>query len=172
MTAAPTLTTARLTLRGQSLDDFEDCAAMWGDPAVTAHIGGRPLSREAAWTKFLRNRGHWPLFGFGYWVVRESASGRFAGEVGCAELRRNIHPPREGTPEAGWVLPAWAHGRGFATEAVSAALAWMDDRGWRQTYCLIDPANAASIRVAQKCGFVRTTDTVYDGTSSLVLTRG
>jgi len=50
----PVLETERLKLRGHRLDDFPACATMWADPAVTRHIGGKPLSTEESWTKFLR----------------------------------------------------------------------------------------------------------------------
>ena len=100
----PVLETERLKLRGHRLDDFPACAAMWADPAVTRHIGGKPLSNEESWTKFLRYFGHWALLGFGYWVVEEKATGNFAGEVGFADYKRNIDPPLN-SPEMGWVLP-------------------------------------------------------------------
>jgi len=54
------------------------------------------------------------------------------------------------------VLATWAHGKGFATEAVRAACEWvhahLDAVG--HTVCMVAPQNAASIRVAIKCGFV------------------
>ena len=57
----PTIETLRLRLRPYRLDDFEAYAAMWGDPAVVRYIGGVPFSREAAWTRFLRQIGLWQL---------------------------------------------------------------------------------------------------------------
>jgi RimJ/RimL family protein N-acetyltransferase len=170
--AVPVLTTARLTLRGHRPGDFDDVAAMWGDPQVTRHIGGQPLSREDAWTKFLRNVGHWALAGYGFWLVHESASGRFVGEVGCAELQRDVALPMEGIPEAGWVLAAWAHGRGLATEAVRAALDWTAARvGSGRSVCLVDPENRASLRVAHKCGFQEIARTSYRRGPVLLLER-
>jgi len=60
----------------------------------------------------------------------------------------------EGVPEAGWVLARWAHGQGFGSEGLAAALAWLDHATeHRRSVCLIDPANVASIRVAEKAGF-------------------
>ena len=180
--SAPALDTARLTLRGHTVADFDSCAAMWADPAVTRHAGGRPLSGEEVWARVLRYAGLWPLLGFGYWVVRERTSGRFVGEVGLADFRRELTPPLVAAPEAGWALAAWAHGRGLATEAVGAALAWGDahlpepghaDRpgGARRTVCLIAPENAASIRVAEKCGFREAARATYKGEDTLVFER-
>jgi RimJ/RimL family protein N-acetyltransferase len=108
--SAPPIDTARLTLRGHKAGDIDESAALWADPMVVRHIGGRPFSREESWTRLLRYAGHWALLGFGYWVVRERSSGRFVGEVGLADYRRDLVPAIEGTPEAGWVLAPWAHG--------------------------------------------------------------
>jgi RimJ/RimL family protein N-acetyltransferase len=160
--SVPTVSTARLTFRGHRRDDLAELAAMWGSTEVTRHIGGRPFSEEEVWTKLLRNVGHWAVMGFGYWVVEEKASGRFVGEVGLADLRREIEPALDGTPEIGWVLAPWAHGRGYATEAARAAIAWAETHlGSRRTVCLIDPENRASIRVAEKCGYVELVRTTY-----------
>jgi RimJ/RimL family protein N-acetyltransferase len=150
----PLVETARLTLGGRSREDFPEYASMWGDAEVTRHIGGKPLSEEDAWAKFLRTAGHWPLLGFGYWLVREKSSGRLVGEVGFANLMRHVAPALGAAPEIGWVLAAWGWGKGYATEAAQAAVAWCDaELRVPRTVCLIDTENAASIRVAGKCGY-------------------
>ena len=119
----PVLHTERLKLRGHRLDDFIASAAMWADPNVTRHIGGQPLTEEEAWTKFLRYVGHWALLGFGYWVVEEKATGSFVGEIGFADYKRDLEPSLHDKPEIGWVLAPRSHGKGYATEAVRAAIA-------------------------------------------------
>lgn len=145
---------------------------MWSDPLVVRHIGGRPFTRQETWSKMLRYVGHWELLGFGYWVIAERASGRFVGEVGFADFKRDLQPSIEGVPEMGWALAAWAHGKGYATEANAAALRWIDEQfeGMR-TVCIIDPPNVASIRVAEKCGFKRYADTTYLGTPTVLYER-
>lgn len=171
-TTAPALATSRLVLHGHTVADFEACAAMWADPLVTRHIGGRPFSEEEVWARLLRYAGLWALLGFGYWAVRERSSGRFVGEVGIADFRRDITPALGEAPEVGWVLAPWAHGRGFATEAVLGALAWSDSHlGSPRTVCLIDPANVASVRVARKCGYRESAPAVYRGSPTLVFAR-
>ena len=170
---ARAIDTPRLSLRVHGREDFAECAAMWGDPEVTRFIGGRPSTREEAWTKVLRYAGLWSLLGFGYWVVRERSSGRFVGEVGFADFQRDIDPPLGGAAEGGWVLAPWAHGRGFATEAVRAAAEWYARSfGATRTVCIIDPDNAASIRVAQKCGYVEIARATYKGGPAVVFERG
>jgi RimJ/RimL family protein N-acetyltransferase len=168
----PSLETDRLVLRGHRPDDLADSAAMWSNPVVTRFIGGRPFSREEVWVKLLRNVGHWSLFGFGFWMVREKASGAFVGEVGLAEFKRDIEPSLEGTPEIGWVLAPRAHNKGFATEAVRAALAWFDaEFGSVRTTCLIDEGNAPSMRVAAKCGYRERAHTMFKGQPVVILDR-
>ena len=57
-----------------------------------------------------------------------------------------------------------AHGRGIATEAVNAALAWMDEKfRAKTTACIIGPENAASIRLAQKAGYREYCRSEYKG---------
>lgn len=150
---APALDTARLVLRGPRLEDLDDSAAMWGDPEVTRHIGGRPFTAMECWHRLLRYAGHWALLGYGYWVVRDRDTGRFVGEVGLADWRREVDPPLD-APEMGWALAPHAHGRGYATEAVRAVQAWASQHlGAPRTVCMIDPGNTASHRVAEKCGY-------------------
>jgi RimJ/RimL family protein N-acetyltransferase len=162
--SVPTFDTERLTLRGHTVDDFADSARMWAEPEVVRHIGGRPFAREESWSRLLRYIGHWTALGFGYWVVIEKASGRFAGEIGFSDFKRELVPPLDGAPEIGWVLAPWAHGKGFATEAVRGAIAWEASHlGSVRTVCLIDVENVRSIRVAEKCGYKEYARSAYKG---------
>jgi len=105
-------------------------------------------------------------------VVEETATGRFAGEVGFAEFRRDLILPLAKGPEIGWVLAPWAQGRGWGAEAVRSALAW-GDRTWSPPHsnCLIAPDNAPSIRLAQKNGFVEVGEIDYKSHPTLVFNR-
>jgi len=145
--------TERLVLDLHSRDDFPDMADMWADPDTVRFIGGRVGTRQDAWMRLLRYRGLWPLLGYGYWAVRDKASGRFAGELGFADFGRDLTPNISGIPEAGWVLASWARGRGFAFEALTAALAWLDGAGFKRSVCIIDPENKPSLRLAEKLGY-------------------
>jgi RimJ/RimL family protein N-acetyltransferase len=168
----PILTTARLTLRGHRLDDFADCVKLWSDPGVIRYIAARPFTEEEIWTRLLKYVGHWSLMGFGYWMVRETATDRFIGEVGFAEHRRDMTPSVVGAPEIGWVLMPTAHGQGFATEAVRAAVEWGDGRfGRTRTVCLIHPDNRPSLRVAEKVGYREYGRTTYKDAATILLER-
>ena len=169
---APTLTTARLTLAPPTLADFEDSRTMWADPVVIRYFGRGPFTEEESWTRLMRARGLWEVLGFGYWAVRETATGRYVGEVGFADLRRALEPSLYGLPEMGWVLAAWSHGQGFGTEAVRAGLAWIDEaRAPEIVPCIIDVENAPSIALATKVGFTLKTHANFKGSPILVMER-
>jgi len=168
----PILETARLRLRAHRIEDFPECTRMWSDPNVTRNIRSTPFSAEETWSRLLRYIGHWTLLGFGYWIIELRETGAFLGEAGFADYRRDISPSLEGIPEIGWVLAPDAHGKGFATEAVSAVVAWSDSHfNTKRTGCIIPPENAASIRVAVKCGYREFARTTYHGKPTIIYVR-
>ena len=78
--------------------------------------------------------------------------------------------------ENGWEVgyhTVKAHtGKGYATEAVQAFLpVMMDKLGLHQVAGICDAENAASIRVLEKCGFVRTFEgeALYHGTMTPIV---
>ncbi len=168
----PVLETERLILRGHGPGDLAACAAMWADPIVVRHIGGRPFTREEVWSRLLRYAGHWEWLGYGYWAIEDRATGEFVGELGFADFHRDMTPSVEGIPEAGWVLAAKFHGRGYATEALQTVHTWGEaNLVSTRTACIIDPANAASIRVANKCGYIENGLASYRGEPALLYFR-
>jgi RimJ/RimL family protein N-acetyltransferase len=170
--AAPILLTPRLRLRGHVAADFDAIAAMWADERVVRAITGRPSSREESWARLLRYGGLWAILGFGYWLVEDRASGAFLGEVGLADFKRDLEPSFDDAVEAGWVVHPATQGRGIATEAMLAALAWSDRQlAGRRVVCMIAPENAASFRVAEKCGFVEFARTEYRGNPTALMVR-
>jgi RimJ/RimL family protein N-acetyltransferase len=169
---APALHTPRLLLRPHRAEDLDACAAMWANPIVTLHITNRASERQETWMRMLRYAGLWSMLGYGYWAVEERASSTFVGDVGFADFHRELNPPIEGIPEAGWALDPAFYGRGFATEALRAALAWADANvPAPKTVCIIAPENAASIRVAEKAGYTERTAATFRGDPAVLLMR-
>lgn len=168
---APVLHTARLTLSGHAPDDLDALAAIWSDPAVYAHIGGRAREREDVWLQLLRHIGQWTAFGRGMWVLRDRATGAIFGEAGLMDARRGLEPPVGDHPEAGWILGSAAHGQGLAREAMDAVLGWADAAGIARLGCIIDPANTASVRLAGRLGFRPGGESLYRGRPTLTFTR-
>jgi RimJ/RimL family protein N-acetyltransferase len=142
------LETERLRLRPFRAEDLDAYAALCADPEVMRYVGDRgALSREDAWRQMAMLAGHWQLRGFGMWAVEERSTGAFVGRVG-------LHYP-EGWPdrEVAWALARAYWGRGYAFEAARAALDEAFGRlGWSRAISLIDPANARSVRLAERLG--------------------
>ena len=116
------------------------CAARW--KATSSAATGRGCRRKN-W-----RRGHrllWP-------VLLPHVNGRPEVEIGYRLAR------------------AW-WGRGYATEAVLAARDYaFDTLGLSRLIALIDPANAASIRVARKAGMHYETDVMMPGYAPIPIT--
>lgn len=168
----PIVETERLRLRGHRYEDFPHCVAMWSDPNVTAFITGKPSTEQQTWARLLAYIGHWAVMGFGYWVVEEKLSNEFVGELGFADFKRDIDPSMTGLPEVGFALASRFHSKGYATEALRAALSWADaNLRHEKTVCLISLENAASIRVAEKCGYNVFDRKLYNEKPALFLSR-
>jgi RimJ/RimL family protein N-acetyltransferase len=156
--------TLRLRLSVPRPEDFADLCVLWSDEDVTRFIGGRAQSPEEVWSRLLRYIGHWSVLGYGYWIIRETVTGRFVGELGFAEMRRPIPAPFSEFPEAGWAVMPWTRGMGFASEALAAAVLFADARFLEnQTVCMIDPQNTRSQRLALRHGYARYGDHDYRG---------
>jgi len=160
----PVLETERLLLRAPRLADFPDHAAMWSHPRTTRDFDGYAYDEEMCWLRFQRALGQWHMFGWGPWSLQEKDGGRYVGSVGFFHGKRAIQIPYRDAPEAGWVLVPDRHGRGLAREALTAAFAWADANIEEpQSWCMINPANLASRKVAEHFGFHRALDAQYKG---------
>jgi RimJ/RimL family protein N-acetyltransferase len=170
--ACPALRTERLTLRAHARADHADSLSLWSDAEVARHIGGTPSTSEEVWSRVLRYGGLWPMLGYGYWHVSETASGRFIGEAGLADYHRTLDGVADFAPEAGWALTPTAHGQGYAGEAMEAILAWADETlPQARTVCMIAPANAPSIRLAERLGYRPLATSTYRGSPTLLFER-
>ena len=160
----PVLETERLVLRGYRVRDLDDAAALWSDPRVVEFIGGAPRSRPDVWMQMQRSIGSWGLLGYGYWAIEHKSDSRYVGELGFLEGLRDIAPALTGKPEMGWALGPDFWGQGYASEAALAALRWAGDamQGF-DICCIIEPGHAASLRIAEKCGFARVAETSFRG---------
>ncbi len=144
----------RLILRPPELADYDDFHALTVPDAMRRFLGPDPPSREASFRRFTGTAGGWSLVGYSSFMVFDRASGTLAGSCGLFHLPRELGPDFDGHPEAGWVIaePFW--GRGYAVEAMAAALAWFEStHGLRRTVCMISPGNDASERVADRLGY-------------------
>jgi RimJ/RimL family protein N-acetyltransferase len=168
----PIIETGRLILRLHRPDDLAARLAMTSDEAVVRFIGGETQDEEENWTRILRYNGHWALFGCGVFAIEEKASGAFIGEAGFADFHRGLGDDFDPYPEGAWVFSSAAQGKGYATEAMEAAIEWRERRfGHARMVCLIAHENDASLRVAEKLGFRPFAERHYHDVQRLLLAR-
>lgn len=105
--------TKRLILRGYSANDLASVTALWA-PEMTRFNGG-PVDAATVAGKVDLYISQWTLLGYGFWAV-EDRGGTYVGHVGIS------HTPGSIEPKIGWAFLPAHQGRGYATEAVEAAL--------------------------------------------------
>jgi RimJ/RimL family protein N-acetyltransferase len=159
-----TLETPRLVLRPFRASDLDAYARICADPEVMRHIGqGKTSSREETWRSMAFFLGHWELRGYGMWAAEEKATGTLVGRIG-------LHNP-EGWPglEVGWLLDRSRWGQGFATEGARAAMQFaFEELKAPHLSSIIQPANRASIRVAEKLGMKLERPILLNGIDALL----
>lgn len=163
---APRIETERLILREFRAGDLDSHAATLGDEEIMRHIGGKPLNREDSWRRLLMGVGMWSLIGTGPWAVERKSDGRMVGHCGFFQFHRDMMPLILGEPEMGWIFDRSVHGQGIAFEACTAALAWAEREIGADSYpAIIDLDNLASMKLADRLGFVRQDDAQYRGST-------
>jgi RimJ/RimL family protein N-acetyltransferase len=153
--------TERLILRHFHILDGEVMAQVFGDPEVM-RFGDGVQTKEwiDAWLRTCLER-YYQTWGFGPYAVVEKDSHDVIGYCGLFYF-----PDINGQPEVeiGYRLARTAWGRGYATEAVSAVRDFaFYTLGIRRLIAMIDPANSASVHVAQKIGMRYEQDVMLAG---------
>lgn len=140
-------------------DDLDDMVRMHRDARVTRTLGGpRPDAETAVLVDELD--AHWARHGFGWWALREPASGRFVGRGGL----RHVQVAGQSEVEVAYaVLPEY-QGRGYATELARVAVAQgFVTLGFDEIVSYTLPVNRASRRVMEKAGFTFERDIEHAG---------
>ncbi|HBM57633.1 MAG TPA: GNAT family N-acetyltransferase, partial [Citreicella sp.] len=119
----PEIETARLRLRGWRPEDHAPFAALCADPDVMRHIGSGATRRPEEAARAIRSfeRG-WTTRGYGLFAVADKRSGGLIGFAGLSSPQ--FLPEILPSVEIGWRFAKASWGRGYATEAASAALAF------------------------------------------------
>jgi len=155
----PELQTERLILRGWRQGDLDALAILFADEAATRFTGG-VKDRAGVWRQMAAYAGHWLLKGFGPFAVTLNHGGETIGYCGPWDPEGKADEP-----EITYGLLPTHHGRGYATEAVRAALGHAyETLNWPTAVSFIDADNAASLGVARKLGARREGETRLYGT--------
>lgn len=138
----------RLVFRKWTTVDGPLAWSLWGDPAVTALIGG-PFSSEQVAARLRREIECCASSGVQYWPVFERSSGEF---VGCCGLRPYRLPER--VFELGFHIRQQHAGKGFATEAAQAVIRHaFEELDVSALFAGHHPNNRASANVLRKLAF-------------------
>ena len=144
------LETERLRLRRWTEDDLRPFAEMNADPVVMEFFP-RTLTRGESDGLVERIEAGFEAHGFGLWAVVVRESGELVGLAGLNRVGFEAHF----TPavEVGWRLARAAWGKGYATEAGRAALAFGFDRvGLTEIVSFTTAANRRSRAVMERLG--------------------
>jgi len=143
------LRTPRLLLRYWREADLEPFAAMNADSEVMRYYPA-PLTREESDSLATKARAELETSGWGLWAV-ERDDGSFIGYVGLADRRSTAHVVP--AVEVGWRLARENWGRGYATEAARAAVAYgFDEVGLDEIVSFTAVVNLRSRRVMERLG--------------------
>jgi RimJ/RimL family protein N-acetyltransferase len=144
------LETARLRLRHWRDADLAPFAALNADPAVMEFYPS-VLARAESDALAARIRAALAERGWGLWAVEARAEGAFLGYVGLEVPALDL--PVSPCVEIGWRLAAAHWGRGYASEAARAALAFgFDELGLHEIVSFTAVANARSRAVMERIG--------------------
>lgn len=159
LTDAPVIRTKRLILRGPEKRDTPALAAMLGDPARMAHLGGVADAPEIAAERALTGgAGHWHWHSSGFFTITDKTTLQPLGRTGVLQ-----HPDWP-EPELAWHLFAGAEGQSIAYEAALAARQDAATRlGLTRLVSIIAKANTRSIALAQRLGATAERDHTHGG---------
>ena len=155
------LTNERLFLRHFHILDAEPMYHVFGDPEVMC-FGDGVQTKEwiETWLRTCLER-YYQTWGFGPYAVVEKQSRELIGYCGLFYF-----PDINGQPEVeiGYRLIRSAWGKGYATEAVLAVCDFaFNTLGIKRLIAIIDPANVASIHVAEKIGMKYEAEVMLEG---------
>jgi len=157
MSGVERMQTPRLLLTRLRPDDFDDLHALHTNAETMATLGGVRGPDETRRVLDLLCAS-WAADGFGYWLARDRASGRFVGRGG---LRRVL---LDGQPEVeiGYALLPEYWGRGLATELARASIrVAFQELGLPDVVAFTLPTNRASQRVMERAGLRHVGNTVW-----------
>ena len=153
------LTSEHLGFRCWSDEDLPLAMGLWGDPEVTALIGG-PFNQQRVSSRLISEIEGMQKHGLQYWpsfLLEDNT------HVGCAGFR--LYDEGQRIYELGVHLRSAFWRRGFAKESARAMIAYgFDVLGAKALFAGHHPANDASRNLLLKLGFVRTQEELYPPT--------
>jgi RimJ/RimL family protein N-acetyltransferase len=157
--AAQPVSTRRLTLVPLSAGHADEMATVLADPDLYIFTGGSPPTRQELRTRYER----WiagspdPAVSWCNWVIQLHSPRCLAGTV-----QATISTGDQPVAEVAWVVGTPWQGRGIATEAAKALIAWLGQQSVQTVIAHIHPRHQASAAVAAAAGLTPTSQ-LHDG---------
>ncbi len=145
--------TRRTILRPLEPGDFDAMHALNSDADSMKYVGNNlPMPAHVTRSWIVASERHHTAYGYGECAVIDRQTGLFIGWAGVFRSH-DIEGPDE--VEISYGLVASHRGKGIASEIAAALVDYaFGTLNMRRILATIDPANSASIRVAEKLGFV------------------
>jgi [ribosomal protein S5]-alanine N-acetyltransferase len=137
----------RTLLRPLALADAAPLFAAYGDDEVCTYWARPAYASVDETTDAVR----WEIENGMSWAVVDAARGEQSAAVGRVSLFRQ----RAGVLEVGIIFARAAWGRGFAGDALEAAVQHGFATGAHRIFADIDPDNVPSLKLFERAGFVR-----------------
>ncbi len=141
----------RVRLEPLAAKHVADLEALALDPEVRrrTYVPSEPVAGfgKTWFATYERGRSEGTREGF---AITESDDGSFLGLAAVLRL-----DDEAGEAELGYIVAPHARGRGLATEALRLLTEWGFARGLHRLELRMNADNAASQRVAERCGYVR-----------------
>lgn len=151
------LSTSRLVLRPLRPEDAEPMLEVLSDRRMYEFTGGGPRTLDQLRERYrLHAVGHSPdrTQRWFNWIVRPRGEEAPVGVVQATVTAGGTEA------EVAWEIGTAHQGHGYAGEAAIAMIDWLESTGVRRISAFIHPDHAASIRVAERAGLVRTEELV------------
>ncbi|MEU4544496.1 GNAT family N-acetyltransferase [Nonomuraea dietziae] len=149
----------RISLTPLTVADADEMVDVLSDERLYTFTGGSAPTLDGLRARYTRQvAGHSPdgVEEWHNWIVRRGGDGRAVGYVQATITEQGRRA------EIAWVIGlAWQR-RGYASQAATALVAWLFDRGVEHVVAHIHPDHTASAAVAARAG-LSPTDRFDDG---------
>lgn len=153
------LETDRLVLRSWRAEDVDDLCHVQSDPEVMATLGPIMDRREVA-SSIERMQATETECGFTFWAMQRREDGCV---IGCCGIKRGAVGPIVDQPEIGWRMRRDCWGKGYVTEAATAALDWLfAERDEDAAFAITNVDNHRSRAVMERLGMSYQPDRDFD----------
>lgn len=152
--------TDRLIIRETVLEDVPELYRIWKEPGMGDYIPPMQptLEEELEYTEaYIRHA--YAFYDYGLWTVLDRSSGRVVGRAGLS-----VSELLEDAVELGYLIAPEYQRQGLAVECAEAILAYAKNvLDITELHLLTDPENTASVRTAERLGFVKAHTLCGDG---------